>query len=71
VFTLLSGRIFDTIFIFRVFAVETGQPGRNCPVITKGFFRQDQIDGGEKSRFNGRSIAVSAVKNGFINSDRF
>jgi hypothetical protein len=26
---------------------------------------------GGKPRFNGRSIAVSAVKNGFIDSDRF
>jgi glycerol dehydrogenase-like iron-containing ADH family enzyme len=29
------------------------------------------LNGGGKPRFNGRSIAVSAVKNGFIDSDRF
>jgi hypothetical protein len=34
-------------------------------------FRQHLLDTVVKPLFNGRSIAVSAVKNGFIDSDRF
>jgi hypothetical protein len=38
---------------------------------TKNILQFKIYDGGGKPRFNGRSIAVSAVKNGFIDSDRF